>query len=95
VPQAPVREQLRSSMKATVAKSAGWARSFGVLTALFGGIDCVVEKYRGKHDVWNPMISGCAVGAALAMKGGPQAACVGCAGFAGFSLVVDKILGPH
>lgn len=95
VPQAPVREQLRSAMKSTVSKSAGWAKSFGVLTAMFGGVDCLIEKYRGKHDVWNPVLSGCAVGAALSAKAGPAAACVGCAGFAGFSLVVDKILGPH
>jgi import inner membrane translocase subunit TIM22 len=93
VPQAPVREQLRSAMRSTGQKSAGWAKSFGVLTALFGGVDCLIEKYRGKHDVWNPVLSGCAVGAAISAKGGPAAACIGCAGFAGFSLVVDKIFG--
>lgn len=95
VPQAPVREQLRSAYKSTVLKSAGWAKSFGVLTALFGGVDCIIEKYRGKHDVWNPVLSGCAVGGALSAKGGPAAACIGCMGFAGFSLVMDKIMGPH
>ena len=95
VPQAPVREQLRSAMRSTGLKSAGWAKSFGVLTALFGGVDCLVEKYRGKHDSWNPVISGCTVGAALSAKGGPTAACLGCAGFAGFSFVMDKILGNH
>ena len=24
----------------------GWAKNFAVLTALFGGVDCVIEKYR-------------------------------------------------
>ncbi len=95
VPQAPLREQLRAAFKSTATKSAGWARNFGVLTALFGGIECLIEKYRAKHDVWNPVISGCAVGATLSIKGGPAAACLGCAGFAGFSLVVDKIMGTH
>lgn len=95
VPQAPLREQLRSAYKSTAGKAAGWAKSFGILTALFGGVECVIEKYRGKHDVWNPVISGCAVGGAMSAKGGPAAACIGCAGFAGFSLVVDKIMGPH
>ena len=38
-------------MKSTLAKSAGWAKGFGVMSALFGGIECVVEKYRAKHDV--------------------------------------------
>lgn len=93
VPPPPAREQLRSAWKATLKKSAGWARNFGILTALFGGIDCLIEKGRAKRDVWNPMISGCTVGATLSAKGGPAAACIGCAGFAGFSLVVDKIMG--
>jgi len=95
VPQAPVREQLRQAFKATATKSSGWAKNFGVLTALFGGVECIIEKYRGKHDIWNPVLSGCAVGATLSAKGGPQAACIGCVGFAGFSFVVDKIMGPH
>ena len=95
VPQAPLREQMRAAFKATAGKAGGWARSFGILTALFGGVECVIEKYRAKHDVWNPAISGCIVGATLAAKGGPAPACFGCVGFGGFSLVVDKILGPH
>jgi import inner membrane translocase subunit TIM22 len=95
VPQAPLREQVRSGFKSIALKSKGWAKSFGVLTALFGGVECLIEKYRAKHDVWNPVISGCAVGATLSAKGGPAAACLGCAGFAGFSIIVDKIMGPH
>jgi import inner membrane translocase subunit TIM22 len=71
VPQAPLREQVRSAYKATAFKSYGWAKSFGILTALFGGVECVIEKYRAKHDVWNPVISGCAVGATLSAKSGP------------------------
>lgn len=95
VPQAPLREQMRSGFKSLAAKSSGWGKGFGVMTALFGGIECLVEKYRGKHDVWNPVISGCAVGATLSASAGPAAACMGCAGFAGFSLVIEQIMGPH
>jgi import inner membrane translocase subunit TIM22 len=95
VPVAPFREQLRTAYKSTGVKSIGWAKSFGVLTALFGGIECLIEKYRGKHDVFNPMLSGCAVGATLSAKGGPAAACIGCLGFGGFSLVIDKVMGTH
>ena len=71
VPQAPLREQVRAAFKATGSKSIGWMKNFGVLTALFGGIECVIEKYRAKHDVWNAVISGCAVGATLSAKAGP------------------------
>jgi len=95
VPTAPLREQLRVASKATAAKSRGWAKSFGVLSALFGGVECVIEKQRAKHDVWNPVMSGCVVGATLSAKAGPQAACAGCAGFAGFSYIMDKVMGQH
>ena len=71
VPVAPLREQMRGAFKSTAAKTGGWAKSFGILSALFGGVECVVEKYRAKHDVWNPVISGCVVGATLSAKGGP------------------------
>jgi len=93
VPTAPVRESLRSSIKALMAKSRNMALTFGVLTALFEGSECVVERYRGKHDVWNPMFSGCFAGAASAAKAGPGAACFGCLGFAGFSVLIDKVMG--
>ena len=95
IPQAPLREQMRSAFKSTQGKARGWAKSFGILTALFEGVECCLEKYRGKHDIWNQAVSGCVVGATLSASGGPGAACAGCAGFAGFSVLIDKIMGPH
>jgi import inner membrane translocase subunit TIM22 len=93
VPQAPLREQMRVGWKGTVSKARGWAKSFGVMTALFGGYECVIEKQRATKDVWNQAYSGCAVGATLAAKEGPAAACMGCAGFAAFSFLIDKVMG--
>ena len=95
VPQAPLREQMRGAINSTKGKARGWAKSFGILTALFEGVECCVEKYRGKHDVWNQTISGCVVGATLSAGAGPGAACAGCVGFASFSVIIDKIMGPH
>jgi len=95
VPAAPVKEQMRQSFKAIASKTKGMALTFAVLTGLFEGSECVVERYRSKHDVWNQVISGCFSGAAMSAKAGPAAACFGCVGFASFSLVVDKIMGPH
>lgn len=92
VPFAPMREQLRAVVKATKSRCISWGKNFGVLTALFGGVECVIEKYRAKHDVWNAALSGCVVGATLSAKQGPTAACLGCVGFGGFSLVVDKVM---
>ena len=95
VPAPPAKEALRSGLKGLVTRSRGMALNFAVLTALFEGSECVVERYRGKHDVWNNVASGCFSGAALSAKAGPGPACLACVGFAGFSVIVDKIMGPH
>mmetsp|Transcript_19490 Transcript_19490/g.22573 ORF Transcript_19490/g.22573 Transcript_19490/m.22573 type:complete len:234 (+) Transcript_19490:107-808(+) len=95
VPQAPLKEQMRTTLRATGEKSLYWARNFAFITGVFGGSDCLVEKYRGTHDVWNSVVSGCVTGAAMQAKSGPQASAVGCAGFAAFSLVIDKVMGTH
>lgn len=95
VPQAPLKEQMKVVMRATAEKSRYWCRQFAFITGVFGGTDCLVEKFRAKHDVWNSVVSGCITGAALQAKQGPQAAAVGCGGFAAFSLVIDKVMGTH
>ena len=95
VPQAPLREQIKVTMRATAAKSKSWCRQFAFITGVFGGTDCLVEKFRGKHDMWNSVASGCITGAALQAKQGPHAAAIGCGGFAAFSLVIDKVMGTH
>ena len=94
VPTAPLREQMRTTMRATGEKCIYWSRNFAFITGVFGGAECLVEKYRGKHDVWNSAIGGCVTGAALQAKQGPQAAAIGCGGFAVFSLVIDNVF-PH
>lgn len=95
VPQAPLSEQIRVTARATAEKSLYWARSFAFLTGVFGGSECLVEKYRGKSDLWNQVASGCITGASLQAKAGPQAAALGCGGFAAFSLVIDSVMGNH
>lgn len=95
VPQAPLREQMRTTMRATAEKSMYWCRQFAFITGVFGGSECLVEKYRGKHDVWNAVFSGCVTGAAMQAKQGPQASALGCGGFAAFSLVIDTFMGTH
>jgi mitochondrial import inner membrane translocase subunit TIM22 len=95
IPQAPISEQMKVVSRLTWQKSLYWCKSFAFLTGVFGGSECLVEKYRGKHDVWNPVISGCITGAALQAKSGPGAAAMGCGGFAAFSLVIDTVMGTH
>ena len=95
VPTAPLKEQMKLTMRATAEKSMYWCRNFAFITGVFGGSECLVEKYRGKHDIWNPVFSGCITGAALQAKSGPQAAALGCGGFAAFSLVIDTFMGHY
>jgi len=95
VPQAPLKEQVRYTMRTTAEKSMYWCRNFAFITGVFGGSECLVEKFRGKHDMWNPVVSGCITGAALQAHAGPQAAAIGCGGFAAFSIVIDKFMGTY
>lgn len=95
VPQAPVKEQMRTVIRATGEKAMYWSRNFAFITGVFTGSECIVEKARGKHDVWNAVASGCITGAAMQAKQGPQAAAVGCGGFAAFSLVADAVMGNY
>lgn len=95
VPPAPLREQMKLTMRATATKSMYWCKNFAFITGVFGGSECLVEKYRGKHDVWNSVASGCITGAALQAKSGVHAAAVGCGGFAAFSLVIDSFMGHY
>jgi import inner membrane translocase subunit TIM22 len=37
--------------------------------ALYSFNECVIEKYRAKHDIVNPMLAGCATGGMMAYSG--------------------------
>lgn len=36
---------------------------------LFSGNECVIEKYRAKHDRWNAVLAGCSTGGLMAAPG--------------------------
>jgi len=93
IPQIPLKEQMRAASRATGEKAIYWCKNFAFITGVFTGSECLVEKIRGEHDVWNQVLSGCVTGAAMQAKQGPQAAVVGCGGFAAFSLVIDRVMG--
>lgn len=68
-------------------------KGFTVVGALYSGSECVIEKTRAKHDIYNTVYAGCFTGAALAHGGGPKAMAGGCAGFAAFSAAIEKFMG--
>ncbi|CAD0020879.1 unnamed protein product [Aureobasidium pullulans] len=71
----PVKDQLRQGFKEMGKASWSSAKNFGL--------------FRAKNDLYNGVAAGCITGGALAAKAGPQAAALGCAGFAGFSAAID------
>jgi import inner membrane translocase subunit TIM22 len=68
------------------------AKNFGKVGAIFAGTECCIEGFRAKNDLYNGTLAGCITGGALAAQAGPQAAALGCAGFAAFSLAIDAYM---
>lgn len=87
-----IKEQFKRTGQEMWRTSKSSAKNFGSIGALYTLVECNVEKKRGRNDVYNPLIAGCVTGGMLGAKGGPQAAAVGCAGFAAFGLVIDKLM---
>uniref|UniRef100_A0A5B7AJU4 Mitochondrial import inner membrane translocase subunit TIM22-4-like n=1 Tax=Davidia involucrata TaxID=16924 RepID=A0A5B7AJU4_DAVIN len=89
------RQQFIYTAKQMGRRSWGSCKTFAVMGFIFSAAECVVEKARAKHDVTNTVVAGCVTGGALSAKGGPKAACAGCAGFAAFSVLIEKFLERH
>ncbi|CAD6500229.1 BgTH12-07412 [Blumeria graminis f. sp. triticale] len=88
----PLREQLKAGFKDMGTRSLSSAKNFGKVGAIFAGTECCIEGFRAKNDVVNGILAGCITGGALAAPAGPQAAAVGCAGFAAFSAAIDMYM---
>jgi import inner membrane translocase subunit TIM22 len=88
----PLREQLRQGFKDLGSRSYSSARNFGKVGAIFAGTECCIEGFRAKNDLKNGVMAGCITGGVLAAPAGPQAAALGCAGFAAFSLAIDAYM---
>jgi import inner membrane translocase subunit TIM22 len=88
----PIRQQLKLGLKDMGKQSFSSAKNFGLIGAIFAGTECCIEGLRAKNDLWNGVAGGCITGGALAYKAGPQAAAIGCAGFAAFSAAIDAYM---
>ncbi|XP_074292293.1 mitochondrial import inner membrane translocase subunit TIM22-4 [Silene latifolia] len=89
------RQQLAYTAKQMGTRSWSNCKTFALMGLMFSASECIIEKWRAKHDSTNSAVAGCVTGGALAAKGGPQAACVGCAGFAAFSIILERFLERH
>ncbi|KAI9846354.1 MAG: Mitochondrial import inner membrane translocase subunit tim22 [Sclerophora amabilis] len=88
----PMREQLRRGFKDMGTRSYSSAKNFALVGAIFSGTECCIEGFRAKNDLYNGIAAGCLTGGALGAKAGPQAAAIGCAGFAAFSAAIDAYM---
>jgi len=86
------REQVVAGFKDMGKASWRSAKNFGLIGAIFSGTECCIEGLRAKNDLWNGVAAGCLTGGTLAINGGPQAAAIGCAGFAAFSAAIDAYM---
>uniref|UniRef100_A0A1J3JH17 Mitochondrial import inner membrane translocase subunit TIM22-1 n=1 Tax=Noccaea caerulescens TaxID=107243 RepID=A0A1J3JH17_NOCCA len=86
------RQQFMFTARQMGQRSWNSCKAFAVMGLVFSAAECIVEKARAKHDITNSAIAGCVTGGSMAARGGPKAACIGCAGFATFSVAIEKFL---
>ncbi|KZV84637.1 mitochondrial import inner membrane translocase subunit TIM22 [Exidia glandulosa HHB12029] len=67
-------------------------KSFGRIGGMYTMVECIIEGYRAKNDMVNPVAAGFVTGAILARASGPRAALGGGAAFAAFSGAVDLFM---
>ncbi|POV95385.1 hypothetical protein PSTT_16303 [Puccinia striiformis] len=53
-------------------------KGFGKVGALYAGLECCVESYRAKSDLWNSLAGGGLAGGMLAWQSGMKAMLFGC-----------------
>ncbi|ONK62659.1 uncharacterized protein A4U43_C07F6530 [Asparagus officinalis] len=89
------RQQFIYTAKQMGSRSWSSAKAFAIMGLTFSAAECIVEKARAKHDMTNTVVAGCVTGGAMSARGGPKATCIGCAGFATFSVLIEKFLDRH
>ena len=85
-------KQVRQSYKGFGSSCLRSAKGFAKVGAVFSTVECFIERERGTKDIQNAVYGGCVTGAVLAFQAGPQAMAVGCAGFAAFSAIIEKVM---
>lgn len=85
----PFKQQMKYMFADMGKRMNSSARNFGYIGAIYSGTECAVESLRAKNDIWNGVGAGCITGGGLAIKSGPTATLIGCAGFAAFSTAID------
>lgn len=96
--QGQTQAQLKATQKASaIFKEMGKGmvtsgKGFAKVGALFAGIECVIESYRAKNDIYNSVGAGFLAGGILARNAGPKAVVGGGLAFAAFSAAIDMFI---
>jgi uncharacterized membrane protein len=70
----PLLQEVKMRFSRMNTRSITWGKSFGSISAAFGGFGVAVRVIRnGEEDVWNSILSSAAAGAFFARKEGPEA----------------------
>ncbi|ODV86217.1 hypothetical protein CANARDRAFT_196386 [[Candida] arabinofermentans NRRL YB-2248] len=85
----PLKQQMKLQFSDMGRRTWSSAKNFGYIGTIFAGVECGIESFRAKNDIWNGTMAGCVTGGGLAIKSGPTATLIGCAGFAAFSSAID------
>ena len=86
---APVRQQFRQAIRHAWQGAKPWARNFAWFGLLYTGFECASEHARGRSDIYNHLVAGCATGAGLAWQTGPTGMGAACVGMGLFSLATE------
>jgi import inner membrane translocase subunit TIM22 len=65
----PTRVVLRETWQLMKEKSRSYAKGFAGMGFLYSGTECMIERYRAKHDAVNATLAGCATGGLMAAPG--------------------------
>ena len=61
-PGKPWKEEFRAAGRTMARKTASWSKNFAIVTAVYQGLECSLERTRAKHDIWNHGVAGCGTG---------------------------------
>jgi hypothetical protein len=70
----PTRVVLRETWVLMKEKSRSYAKGFAGMGFLYSGTECMIERYRAKHDSMNATLAGCATGGLMAAPGAAEVA---------------------
>ena len=62
------RESIKSIFKEMGHRMSSNAKTFGKIGALYSAVECTIESYRAKHDLYNVGAAGFITGGLLSLK---------------------------